>query len=93
MFMHIEKAYNKFLREVLCRCPEARGLLLAYIRVVKDIHNGSKMYVRIVRGDSMYYPLEMGFHQGSTLNLFFFFMVILVLTWCIHDEVTPCMLF
>lgn len=89
----IMKAYDKVLIKVLRRFLEARDILMCFIRVIKDMYDGSKTWVSILEGNLENFPMEMGIHQGSTLCSFLFVVVMDVLMMGIQDEVPQCMLF
>jgi len=64
-----------------------------YIPVIKDMYEGVKTSVRTPTGDTEYFPIDIGLHQGSSLSPFLFTIVMNELTREIQDKIPWCMLF
>jgi len=46
VFINLEKAYDRVLREVLWECLEKKGVYPLYIRLIKDMYVGGRTNLR-----------------------------------------------
>jgi len=93
VFIDLEKAYDRVPRDLVRSCLEQKGVLPAYIRVIKDMYEEGRTRVRMPGGPADDFYVGMGLHQGSALSPFPFTIVMVELTKGIQDELPWCMLF
>lgn len=66
---------------------------VVYTRVIKDMYDGAKTWVKTVGGDSEHFPMMMRLHQVSALSSFLFALAMDVLNRHIQEGVPWCILF
>jgi len=93
VFIDLEKAYDRIPCELLWRYLEKKRVLPVYIRVIKDMNEGSRINFRTPGGVTNDFNVGMGLHQGSALSPFLFTLGIDELTKEIQDELPCYMLF
>jgi len=61
VFIYLEKAYDRVLREVLWECLEKKGVSVVYIWAIKDMYEAMKTSVRSSAGETEYFPINIGY--------------------------------
>lgn len=59
---------------------EKKGVRIAYIRDIQDIHEGISTSLRIQDGEANDFPIIIGLHQGPILIPYLFILILDVLT-------------
>jgi len=83
----LEKAYDRVPREVLWECLKKKEVSVAYIKTINDMYEGVKTNVRTSVGETKYFPIDIGLHQGSFLSPLLLTIVMDELTREIQEEV------
>ena len=86
VFMDLEKAYDRVLREEVWYCMRKSGVAEKYIRVVQNMYEDSMTAMRCAVGVTDGFKVEVGLHQGSVLSHFLLAMVIDRMTDEIRQE-------
>ena len=55
-------------------------MLEEYVKIVQDMYRSSKTQVVTQKGETEYFPIEVGLHQGSALSPLLFIIIMDVLT-------------
>ena len=80
VFIDLEKAYDKIPMNVMWWALDKHKVPTKYVTLVKDMYNNAMTSVQTNDGNTNYFPIKIGFHQGSALSPYLFALVM--------DEVT-----
>ena len=64
-----------------------------YVKIVLDMYRSSKTQVVTQKGETEYFPIEVGLHQGSALSPLLFIIILDVITENIEKEPPWAMMF
>ncbi|GJS41363.1 retrovirus-related pol polyprotein LINE-1 [Tanacetum coccineum] len=92
-FLDLEKAYDCIPRELVWRTLIDKGAPRRYLRVLRDMYEGAKTRVRTSVGDTEFFPVEVGLHQGSAISPYLFALILDEISRGIQEDIPWCMIF
>jgi len=92
-FLDLEKAYDSVLRKLIWKTVSDKGTPVRYIKVIRDMYEGAKTCVRTPVGNTEYFPVEVGLHQGSAISPYLFALILDEISRGIQDSIPRCLIF
>ena len=93
VFVDLEKAFDRIPRDLIWWCLRKKGVPEEYVKIVQDMYRSSKTQVVTQKGETEYFPKEVGIHQGSALSPLMFIIIMDVLTENIEKDPPWAMMF
>ena len=75
VFIDLEKAYDKILRNVMWWSLNKHKVPSKYVTLIKDTYNNVVTSVRTNDGNIDYFPIKIGLYQGPALSPYLFALV------------------
>ena len=91
VFVDLEKAFDRIPRDLIWWCLRKKGVPEEYVNIVHD--RSCKTKVVTQKGETEYFAIEVGLHQGSALSPLLFIMIMGVLTENIEKDPPLGMMF
>nr|GEV60521.1 hypothetical protein [Tanacetum cinerariifolium] len=92
-FLDLEKAYDSVLHELVWKTLIDKGTPSKYLKVIQDMYEGAKTRVRTIVGNTEFFPVEVGLHQGSAISPYLFTLILDELSRGIQENIPWCMIF
>ena len=93
VFIDLEKPYDKIPRNVMWWALDKHKFPSKYVALIKDINNNVVTSVQTNDGNTDYFSIKIGLHQGSALSPYLFALVMDEVTRNIQGDIPWCMLF
>ena len=93
VFVDLEKAFDRIPRDLIWWCLRKKGVPEEYVQIVQDMYRSCKTQVVTQKGETEYFPIEVGLHQGSALSPLLFIIIMDVLTENIEKDPPWAMMF
>ena len=68
VFVDLEKAYDRVPRELIWWCLRKKGVPEGYVTIIQDMYNDCETLVSTRTGDTEYFHVGVGLHQGSAIK-------------------------
>ena len=78
--MDIEQAFDRIPRGVIWWCLIKKGVPDENVQIVQDMYKSCKTQVVTQKGETEYFAIEVGLHQGSALSPLLFIIIMEFLT-------------
>nr|GEX56522.1 putative reverse transcriptase domain-containing protein [Tanacetum cinerariifolium] len=91
--IHLEKAYDSVLRELIWKTLVDKGTQRRYIMVIRDMYDGAKTRVRTSIENIEFFPVEVGLQQGSAISAYLFVLILNELSRGIQEDIPWCLIF
>ena len=75
VFVDLENAYDRVTREFIWWCLRKKGVPEAYVTITQDMYNDCETLVSTRTGDTEYFHVGVGLHQGSALSPLLFILI------------------
>ncbi|GJY77956.1 ataxia telangiectasia mutated family protein [Tanacetum coccineum] len=92
-FLDLEKAYDSVPCELIWRTLIDKGTPRRYLRVIKGIYDGVNTRIISSIGNTEFFPVEVGLHQGSTISPYLFTLILDELSQGIQENIPWSMVF
>ncbi|GKC88561.1 craniofacial development protein 2, partial [Tanacetum coccineum] len=70
-----------------------KGTPARYIKVIQDMYEGARTCVRTPTGNTKYFPVDVGLHQGSAISPYLFALILDELMKGIQESIPWCLIF